>query len=221
MILPVPVAPDLLQGDVAKSIYHLSKELLHAYRVRQIFRTETEARVSVLDDIHHPTRAAKYWQCIREQTVMLEQLATLSFEYRRNEVTLKRHRKTLASSSDEFAIEEAQIGIDECLFKQANMTTVAADRAREIGMWAKLKAELDDGSFDTNNVDTHQLVSYTTQFALRAAHANPASMSAGELDNLAGLLQTSLKRCRELGVLDQLRRNLPVDVVTQLQLEAP
>jgi len=32
----------------------------------KIFRTETEIRVGVLDDGRHPTKAAKYWQAVRE-----------------------------------------------------------------------------------------------------------------------------------------------------------
>ena len=104
------------------------------------------------------------------------------------------------------------------MFKRASMKTVAADRAREIGMWSKIKKEVDDGTFDTKNVDSHQLVSYATQFALTAAATSMAQMSVGEATNLAGQLQTTLDRCNEQGVLAQLKKNLPGHVVKQLQL---
>jgi hypothetical protein len=219
MNLPLKIESSMLSAQDWSFMTSLSPELSKAYASRQIFRTETEARVSVLDDIHFPTKASKYWQCIREQTVMLEQLAILSFEYRRNETAIKRKETVIAMSADTLDIEDARIDLDECIFKRANMMTVAADRAREISMWSMLKSEIDDGSFDTVNVNTHQLISYTTQFALRASHANPATMSSGEMDNLAGQLTTSLKRCKDLGVLSDLRVTLPKDVVNQLQLE--
>lgn len=220
MNLPVTIESSLLSPEKYTAIADLAQELSHACAVKQIFRTETEARVSVLDDIHFPTIASKYWQCIREQTVMLEQLATLSFEYRRNEVSIKKYRNQLAGESNEFEIETLQIDIDECLFRRENMKKVADDRAREIEMWSKLKAELDDGSFDVNVVDAHQLISYATQFAKRAAHSNPATMSAGELDNLAGLLQTSLRRCREMNILPELKKNLPSNIIDELGIRA-
>ena len=39
-----------------------------------MFRTETEMQFSVLNDAKYPTKAAKYWQCVREQNVFLENL---------------------------------------------------------------------------------------------------------------------------------------------------
>jgi len=50
-------------------------------------------RFSVLNDMKYPTPASKYWQCVREQNVYLENLMTLSFEYRRNEVKIKNYKK--------------------------------------------------------------------------------------------------------------------------------
>lgn len=220
MTLPVTIDSSLLSASDWSAISSMSKELSHAYSHRQIFRTETEARVSVLDDIHHPTKAAKYWQSIREQTVMLEQLALLSFEARRNEVAAKRHERTIRDSQDAFDIEEAQINLDECQFKRASMRTVAADRVREIGMWSKIKAEQVDGSFDTDNVDSHQLVSYATQFALIAATVNTSAMNPGEMANLFGQLQTTLARCESVGVIDKVIANLPGQVVQQLKIGA-
>ena len=51
--------------------------------------------MSVLQDAKYPTKAAKYWQCVREQNVFLENLMSLSFDDRRNEVKLKRLKEKL------------------------------------------------------------------------------------------------------------------------------
>lgn len=219
MTLPVTIDPALLATSDLENLSNLSEELAHAYATRQIFRTDTEARISVLDHIHHPTKAAKYWQAIREQTTMLEQLALLSFDYRKNEVAIKRHVRNLSTLTDEFDIEEAQIELDECMFKRTNMKSVAADRAREIQMWSTIKSEVNDGSFDINDVNTHQLVSYTTKFALTAATVSPDQMSGDEFANLSGQLHTALMRCKELGVIEDVYANLPGEVTNQLRLE--
>jgi hypothetical protein len=66
-----------------------------------VFRTETEMRFSVLNDMKYPTKASKYWQCVREQNVYLENLMSLSFDYRRTEVKLKRlQQKLLKEETD-------------------------------------------------------------------------------------------------------------------------
>ena len=57
----------------------LTEELRDTWTKKQIFRTETEMRFSVLNDFKYPTKASKYWQCVREQNVYLEQLMQLSF----------------------------------------------------------------------------------------------------------------------------------------------
>jgi len=221
MTLPVEIDTAILAESDWSAIQSIAPELSDAYAKRQIFRTETEARVSVLDDIRRPTPASKYWQALREQCVMLEQLAILSFDYRRNEVALKRHQRRLAAATDDLDRADAQIDIDECLFKRAGLEATAADRAREIMMWSKLKAEFDDGSFDTGNCDTHQLVSYTARFAIRAAVLDQtgAKASPDETSNLAGQLQTAIRRCREVGAMAELAAALPGDLAQQLQLE--
>lgn len=219
--LPVDVDSTIFSApSIWEDLLELAPELQHAYQAKQIFRTETEARISVLDNVHFPTKASKYWQALREQVVMLEQLAFLSFEHRKLEVKVKRIKRDLTTLTDEFDLEEAQILLEETIFRQQSIMSQAADRAREIKMWSKIKAEQVDGSFDTDNVDAHQLISYTAEFALQAAHMNPASTSQAELNNIIGKFQTAVQRCQELGVLDQVIKQLPSPVVKQLQLTA-
>jgi len=219
MTLPIAIESALIAPADWAALSAIAPELSDTFAKRQIFRTETEARVSVLDDIRRPTRASKYWQAVREQAVMLEQLALLSFDFRRNEVAIKRHTEKLNAASNALDAEDAQIDLDEALFKRANMMTTANDRVRELLMWSKLKAELDDGSFDTTNCETHQLVSLTARFASRAAILDPAHTSGDEYSNLAGQLQTALKRCKEVGALDELRAALPQQINQQLGIE--
>jgi len=196
----------------------VADELRDTMTKRQVFRTETEMAVSVLNDIKHPTKASKYWQAIREQGVMFENLVSLSFEYRRNEVQIKRIAAKLESITTAFDAEDAQIDMDECLFKRANMEATAKDRIREIRLWSQIKAELDDGSFDTKDVNTHQLVSYAHRFILQASNA-PKNMPVAEANNLKGQLASSLRVLEERGMLGDLLKSLPAQVVNRVLVE--
>jgi len=88
-----PVLSVLKEKD-AQAIVALREELTDTWTKKQIFRTETEMRISVLNDGKHPTQASKYWQSVREQNAMFEALMGLSFDLRKSDVKrLKLERK--------------------------------------------------------------------------------------------------------------------------------
>ena len=169
--LTKPTQPDfnlMLVPEDVKFLEGVKEELSDTWTKRQIFRTETEMRISVLNDVKFPTNAAKYWQSVREQGVMFENLVTLSFEFRRNDIELERKYRELEETTDDLERADIQIDIDECIYKKSNMEQVAKDRTREIEHWSRLKKEVNDGTFDIENVDTHQLDSYHRRFQNQA-----------------------------------------------------
>jgi hypothetical protein len=178
----------------------LVDELKDTWTKKQIFRTETEARVSVLQDAKYPTLASKYWQCIREQNVFLENLMSLSFDYRRNDAKIKWLEKKLETETDEYKLECYKIDLDEKLYAKANMELTAKDRMREINMWSNLKKEFDNGDFDTKNVNTHQLESYHQIMQNKVKTLTPGSSQA-EVFNVVGQLQTIERVKEEKGLL--------------------
>jgi len=202
----------ILSADDFAFLESAVAELQDTLAKRQVFRTETEMLVSVLNDIKHPTPASKYWQAVREQAGMFESLITLGFDYRRNEVQIKRLKKALDAAADPIDCEAVQIDLDECDFKRVNMEMVAKDRIRELRLWSEIKANLDNGSFDTHDVNTHQLVSYAQRFILQANNA-PADMPVAEANNLKGQLQSAIRELNERGVLQQVISALPSAVV--------
>jgi len=189
----------LPQEDVAE-FKNMVGELRDTWTKKQIFRTETEARISVLQDLKYPTKAAKYWQCVREQNVFLENLMTLSFDYRRNATKIKKLEKKVEEEKDEYKKELYQIDLDEKRYNQASSELVAKDRMRELKMWSKLKKEFNDGSFDTENVNTHQLESYG-QIMHNKAKTLTEGSSQPEVFNVVGQLETikRVKKDNELG----------------------
>jgi hypothetical protein len=180
-------------------------ELRDTWTKKQVFRTETEMRFSVLNDMKYPTKASKYWQCVREQNVYLENLMSLSFDYRRTEVKLKRLQQKLKDETDELKKELIQIDIDEKTYSKANMELTAKDRMREIRLWSKLKKEVDDGTFDKQNVNTHQLESYHKIMLNRKDTLTPGS-SQPEVFNVLGQLQTIERVKKERGQLEHTKR---------------
>jgi len=189
----------LPQEDVAE-FKNMIGELRDTWTKKQIFRTETEARISVLQDLKYPTKAAKYWQCVREQNVFLENLMSLSFEYRRTAAKIKRLEKKVEEETNEYKKELYQIDLDEKRYYQASSELVAKDRMRELKMWSKLKKEFDDGSFDNKNVNTHQLESYRRIMENKVKTLTEGS-SQPEVFNVVGQMETikRVKKDNELG----------------------
>ena len=180
-------------------------ELRDTWTKKQIFRTETEMRFSVLNDMKYPTKAAKYWQCVREQNVYLENLMTLSFDYRRTEVKLKRLKQKLEEETDELKKELIQIDIDEKTYAKANMQLTAKDRMREIRLWSKLKKEVDDGTFDKQDVNQHQLESYH-KIMINRKNTLTSGSSQPEVFNVLGQLQTIERVRKEKAQLEGIKR---------------
>ena len=180
---------DILDQSDFNKLIALKEELKDTWTKKQIFRTETEMRVSVLNDSKFPTPASKYWQCVREQNVFFENLMALSFEYRKNNVEIKKIERQIASEQDDLERELLQIELEQKQYARANMELVAKDRMRELDLWSKLKSELDDGSFDTQNVDNHQMESLKLQLQNRAKTLTPGSSQA-EVANVIGPLNT-------------------------------
>ena len=191
---------NLLSQEDLSSFKGMVDELRDTWTKKQMFRTETEARFSVLQDNRYPTKASKYWQCVREQSSYLDNLMTLSFDYRRNEAKITWLEKKIDKEEDEYKKTKYQIDRDEAIFAKASMEKVARHRMREIKMWSKLKKEFNDGSFNDKDVNVHQLESYGMQYHEKAKSLNQNSSEA-EVFNVMGQLQ-SLQRIKKSGELE-------------------
>ena len=195
IVKEAPSLNNLLDPNDVKEFSKLTNELRDTWTKKQVFRTETEMRMSVLQDAKYPNNASKYWQCVREQNVFLENLMSLSFDYRKNDVHIKRLQKKVAEEEDELKRELAQIDLDQKVYSRASMQLTARDRMREIKLWSMYKKKYDDGKFDTKNVDTHQLESYHLVMKNKAETLTQGS-SQPEVFNVLGQLQ-SIERIKE------------------------
>ena len=194
-ITNTPVMNDLaILNDDDQKVYHtLLDECGDSWRKRQVFRTETEMRLSVLNDGKHPTPASKYWQAVREQSVFFGNLMALSFEYRRNLVRLKHKEQKLETEKNSFKRELLEIDIDEKGWIIEQQKQEAHHRIRELEHWSRIKAELDDGSFDTKDPNTHQAESLPLRFEHDLTSLTPGTPSS-EVRNVLGLVKTARKQ---------------------------
>ena len=191
---------NLLEQSDLTDFKGMVDELRDTWTKKQVFRTETEARFSVLQDNRYPTKASKYWQCVREQSSYLDNLMTLSFDYRRNEAKIKWLDSKVELEKDEYKQTKYKIDLDEARFGKASMEKTAKHRMREIKMWSELKKEFNDGSFNDKDVNAHQLESYGMQYHEKAKTLN-ANSSDTEVFNVMGQLQ-SLQRIKKSGELE-------------------
>ena len=101
------------------------------------------------------------------------------------------------SEKDEYKLEKYKIDLDEERYGLANMQLIARDRMREIKLWSTLKKEFDDGTFDTKDVNRHQLDSYHLIMKNKAATLTSGS-SQPEVFNVLGQLET-IERVKKSG----------------------
>ena len=180
---------DILDVEDVKEFKSLIPELKDTWKKKQVFRTETEMRFSVLSDNKYPTRAAKYWQCVREQNTHFENLMHLSFDARKNDVEIEKLRTKIKKEKDKLEKQLLQIELEEKIYGKAGMELVAKHRMREVATWSKLKKEFHDGSFDDRDVNTHQAQSYKIRLEHQKATLTPGS-SQPEVFNVLGQLDT-------------------------------
>ena len=183
------------QHDV-KEFKKLIPELKDTWKKKQMFRTETEMRFSVLSDNKYPTKAAKYWQSVREQNTHFENLVHLSFDARKNEVEIKKLQRDIKKEKDPLEKELKQVELEEKLYSKAQMELVAKHRMREVATWSKLKKEFDDGNFDKEDVNTHQAKSYLLRFQKSKEAITPGTTQP-EVFNILGQLEALEKGLKE------------------------
>ena len=180
---------DILDVEDVKEFKSLIPELKDTWKKKQVFRTETEMRFSVLSDNKYPTRASKYWQCVREQNTHFENLMHLSFDARKNDVEIEKLRTKIKKEKDKLEKQLLQIELEEKVYSKASMELVAKHIMREVATWSKLKKEFHDGSFDDKDVNTHQAQSYKIRLEHQKATLTPGS-SQPEVFNVLGQLNT-------------------------------
>jgi hypothetical protein len=171
---------------------NLLPELKDSWSKRQIYRSEAEIRASVLNDASFPDNSSKYWQSVREQSIMFEALINMTFEYRENEIKIEKNKDLLKKENNSYDKKLLEIQLEKLLFLKASMELVAKDRIRELNLWSEIKKELDDGSFDNQNFGVDQLNSLIKKLNYKVKLFNKET-TVEEKFNIVSVLQTAKK----------------------------
>lgn len=209
----------ILKQEDLTQLSGLCDELQDMFLNVQIFRTRTEMEASILNDLKHPTPDSKYWQAMREQNVMFQELVMLSYEYRKNQVEIKMLQKKADLESDELEKELLQIEIEKKQFIGINQERTAKDRIREIQEWHEIKERLKpDMTASLTDVNEHQLISHTARW-INQLMGMSKNTSISERNNLLGQLDKGLKLCREQNCIEKLFLLFPGKISAIKELE--
>lgn len=198
----------------------MTNELKENFKKSQLFRTRTEMEISVLNEIKFPTHSSKYWQSVREQNVMFRELVMLSYEYRKNIVEIKILKRDFKNEKDELEKELLEIEIEKKMFISKNQEKTAKDRIRELSAWSDIKKR--EASFmkkeDLENVDNHQLISYTKRWIKQSIEMG-GNGSPSERQNLFGQLRSGILDCIEKGILDKVLEDFSEEIKLKIKGE--
>jgi len=210
----------LFNKEEKTELMNVTENMERAFKDSQMFRTDTEMRISVLNDIKFPTPASKYYQALREMNVHQCELVGLLYDYEQkkedmkiiqaekmefenylavNDVKSSKPLKDYEIMKLKAQINKKDIELRKETFNLKTLKRVADGRKEEIKNWNKILNELrpvlDEHNIPTDNVDAHQKVSYCIRFIRQAVNAigSNAQMSGAEMNNLMGQLSTNLK----------------------------
>jgi len=193
----------------------------HSIEFSQMFRTDTEARTSVLNDVKFPTVDAKYWQSVRELGVQSTELFYLNFEYKNKLIDVEELEAKLKTDYEsEFDRKRDEIELEKHKFDIIQMQKNAKNRIREVDMWAGIIEELKPHmKHSKEDVNEHQLISNGYRFVneLITHIKGNAQYSPSEARNAFGLIQTTLSHIEKVGKLEEFKKNLPQDYIQFLQ----
>jgi len=201
------------QEDLGK-LAACAPAITHAFDHMQVFRTPTEMRVSVLNDVHFPTADSKYWQTVREMEVMFENLVNLVFTYEEKKIDLEQIHFEIddikQDAGDIFFRKKKELEIKKINWHMTNIKREAHNRIREIAEWKQIQDELSPYiQCGMENVNDHQLLSLAEQFlgayVIEMQRRGPKGEGGLEaFQNLMAHLITTLKWVKAQGKMDDL-----------------
>lgn len=205
----------LLSGSDFKKLDICLPFAQNAFNKVQMFRTSTEMRISVLNDVNFPTTDSKYWQSIREMDCMFTQLVNLSFQYKEKMLDLEEAEIKLESLNDTFERRRAELNIAKIKFGVTCIQREAHHRIREIDLWREIQHDLVEIGLKAgiDDVNDHQLLSYTFRFLREYQIMCEADIDTAleSHQNLVAHVRTSLNRIKELGLENKLLEYLKGD----------
>jgi len=221
----------LFSEDEKRELITASENMENSFFNSQVFRTDTEARISVLNDVKFPTPASKYYQSLREMNVHQCELVNLLYDYEEKKQDLKIVRADIMDLDEQLGnseresdkirfeaeLKKKEIELAKTSFSLKTMKRMADGRRKEIMQWDKILKELDPAmdelKIPKNDPDAHQKISYAVRFIRQARNSflSGVQMGTAEANNLLGQLTTNMKVIREEGLEETVAANLSIE----------
>lgn len=216
-----PVLSVLDEKD-AQVLIKLKEELTENWHKNQVYRTDTEARISVLNDIKHPTPAAKYWQAVREQAAMFDSAIGDAYHLRWLEIRqLKWERKLKKAIEEGNDIKqmELELKLDGNLIEKNNTSRSLKWRIQELEMWSRIKNELDDGTFNSKDSNAHKAETYKYYWSNRVKAVKPTDGPSEIINALGSYAATEKLVTKDNKVLNfkEYKETLPLNYQPKLE----
>lgn len=211
---------EILTAEDLDKLSPLKNELKETFIKSQVFRTRTEMEVSVLNDLKFPTSTLKYWQAVREQNVMFQELVMLSYEYRKNVIEIKIIERDIITEADILEKELKQIEVEKKMFILKNQEKTAKDRIRELKAWSEIKEReaKNMSKEDLSEVDNGQLIGYTKRWINQSIQMGNNG-SPAERQNLIGQLRSGILSCISKGIINKVLEDYDKTIQNKIKEE--
>ena len=134
------------------------ENISRAFNTVTMWRTPTLLRLSVLDDISHPTPDSKYWQLVNEMYAHSTGLAELMFEIEEKQIDLDEVIVDLTTEKDNFELRRLEVKRRRYEFDLVNMQKTAKARIEELNNQSSAMEELKPLlAFGVEDQNAHQL----------------------------------------------------------------
>ncbi len=190
----------LLENNDIQFLQSIKKELYHDFITQQIFRTRTEAEISVLNDYKFPTPDAKYWQAVRENMGHFQELVHLSFQFKRDIINLEIKKREYEQEKDYLKKQLIAVDIEELEWKILWHKRIAKARIEELKQWHEIKYNLLKQGLiaGINDPNDHQILSWSYRFLNQyKAAIKSKGTSQSEMQNIEGLLVTAIRHLKQ------------------------
>ena len=193
-----------------------------AFKDIVFFRTPTLLRLSVLNDMDHPTLESKYWQLVNEMYAHSTGLADLIFDIELKQVEIDELECKIKTGENNFQTRRDEIELRRARFALVNMQKTADARIEEIHnqntAMEDIKAELQKQGIDieTQTINDHQLrtfaVAWTSEVCNITEHTDVDSKK-----NIISRWITCMNVLNSMGKRDEFINSLSVQKKAKLR----
>ena len=196
-----------------------------AFNKITFFRTPTLLRLSVLNDLEHPTLESKYFQLVNEMYVHSSELANLIFDIELKQIDIE-ELETRIIKREGFERRRDEIEIRRKRFELVQMQKTADARIKEIenqsAAMNEIKTELKKSGVDieAQTMNDHQLRSFAIAWTNDVCSINDSTDVASR-KNIISRWITCMNVLKNAGELERFIQSLPDqqrEKLTQLKL---